>query len=78
MTRSEDDPDRTRVNESNHPLIAAIADPSLSAPSARLRRVHALLRDDWTLAVPANEHGHLPIDVAIDASTWRVVEFRSA
>ncbi|MBK6940062.1 MAG: carboxypeptidase regulatory-like domain-containing protein [Planctomycetes bacterium] len=59
--------------ESSHPLIAAIADPSLTAPSARLRRVHALLRDDWTLAVRPDEHGLLPIDIAIEASTWRVV-----
>lgn len=61
------------MNESDHPLINAIVDPSLSAPSARLRRVHALLRDDWTLAVRPDEHGCLPIDVAIESSTWRVV-----
>lgn len=53
-----------------HPLIDAITD---DAPSARLRRVHSLLRDDGAWATTPDERGRLPIDVAIDASSWRVV-----
>lgn len=58
------------MNESNHPLIDAISD---DAPSARLRRVHSLLRDDWTWATTPDERGRLPIDLAIESSSWRVV-----
>ncbi len=53
-----------------HPLIDAITD---DAPSTRLRRVHALLRDDWTRATTPDDRGRLPIDVAIATSSWRVV-----
>lgn len=58
------------MNESNHPVIDAISD---DAPSARLCRVHSLLRDDWTWATTPDERGRLPIDVAIESSSWRVV-----